>query len=272
MSVANPDRPTVLNVLGNALHGAGELADAERAYREALEHPQARSGEFEFGLNLNLGIVRESRGDLDGAGDAFEAASAAIERMKEPSPLLASKLLNNRGRLARHRGELESALQLQQRARSVLEAELPDHPDLAYVFDELGELQRRAGDLEAAQAALAHAGELRDAVYGPDNLYVSETILRLGRVFLDQDRPERAMAAARKSLELVEAFEQPPWTRATRQFLMARAIRRMGDASRADELAAQARSSCADSERFECRELERRIDRWARSEARDQAP
>ncbi|HWB81871.1 MAG TPA: tetratricopeptide repeat protein, partial [Nannocystaceae bacterium] len=84
------------------------------------------------------------------------------------------------------------------------------HPSLAYALDQLGELERGLGNLDAAMERFAEAGELRDATLGANHPETVTTLLGIGRVLLAKGERERARGAFSAALKIVDTHGQDP--------------------------------------------------------------
>ena len=157
---------------GNALEDAGELAQAEALYRQAVAKAPGHAR-----AHLNLGIALAARGDQPGA-------AAAYERVLEIDPAHAFGNYNY-ARLALLRGDLD-------RAEKLVAASLRARPDFpqalliqSAVFDSQG---RREPAIDALRAALRLQPD------DPGNWF------NLGSLLRRQSRPDEAEDALRRSL------------------------------------------------------------------------
>ena len=68
----------------------------------------------------------------------------------------------------------------------------PDHPEVAIILTNLGNVQRERGELAAAEASLTRALAIKEKAFGPDHPEVASTLTNLGIV----QQPGRQHAAS----------------------------------------------------------------------------
>lgn len=246
------------SLLADALLDQGRFTRAEGAYRVALEHPLATDPFLRFGLGVNRSLVHRFAGDFEGANASLDAAERELSGLEDIPAELRAPLVTNRAAVARLRGELERAEGLAQEARRLLESVDPQHPSLGYVFDELGALARERGEFKGSQAWLAQSLERWDAARGPGSIEAAGTLVSLAETFSAQGRPERAVQAADAALEIFATLERPQDERAQALLVRGRALETLDDPRAAASLA-EARESCRDSARWDCRRIRRDV-------------
>jgi tetratricopeptide (TPR) repeat protein len=132
-----PNNPIVQYQLGSAYRDAGELADAEQAYAQALWlHPA-----FVEALN-NLGVINEKQGDLNEA-EGYLVQGLAIR----PT---ASDLHHNLGVVYTKQGKLEEALEVYGRAVRLDPTDAQVRFNMAEVYVKLGDNYVTDGKIEEA--------------------------------------------------------------------------------------------------------------------------
>ncbi len=184
---AAAQRRDALLARANAAYLRGELADAERLYREALALDPAHVD----GLN-NLGALCARTGRRDEA-----KALLAQVLARDPDHLDA---LNNLGALHAEGGQLDDAVGLIRRALAV-------RPDFAVGHNTLGIALRRQGRLDDAIDAFERAVSL-DAAYADAHTNIGLAFRALGRM-------DDAVAAARRVVALRPASAEAHMNLAT---------------------------------------------------------
>jgi tetratricopeptide (TPR) repeat protein/serine/threonine protein kinase len=161
-----PDLPNAHFCLGNALRGEGKLDDAVAAYRDAIrlkpDYPMA---------HLCLGmLLQEHKRD-------YEGAIATLREAIRFSPADANTRNNLAWLLAncpepKHRQPAQAVALAQEAVKLA--------PNAAYVWNTLGVAQYRAGDCNAAVAALQKSIELNNGGYGGDWFVLAMAHHKLG--------------------------------------------------------------------------------------------
>ncbi len=208
MTTYAPEPPPINAVLRQAIarHQAGQLADAERLYRQVL----AVRPDFAE-VYVNLAVVLMFRGDLDAAvascrrGIALKPDYAkghchlgdilALQnRPEEAVPCYRRALLcrpdyaeahNNLGNALLRLGLLDEAAPSYARALAV-------RPDIAEAHNNLGHIHLRRGNLEEARAAFGRAVAISPGYAEAHN--------NIGHILLQQGRLDEATKALRHAL------------------------------------------------------------------------
>ena len=205
----------------------GLSPEAEAAGRRALAQFQALDDQWGVAqTQFSLAEIAKARGDLDGAEAGYEAALAAARESGPLWALLASlgglgglltlrgdraraagvyaeavaryrhtgqrrgfaHLYNELGAAARIGGELERARRLHQEALAIVRGLIGW--SVPHTLVQLGCAEARLGDLEAAEADLAEAAGLLQAV--PQPATAATAMVGAALVALGRGRPERA--------------------------------------------------------------------------------
>jgi len=85
----------------------------------------------------------------------------------------------------------------------------PSHPQVATTLGNLGNLQRRLGDLDAAQASLERALTFEEASYGPNHPEVAIALANLSIVQAELGDPDAAQASLERALAIKKAAYGP---------------------------------------------------------------
>lgn len=170
----DPGNPEIDMVLGLAYQSRGDLAKAERHFRDAI----GKRPDYADAHN-NLGIVLSNLGKGDEALREFEAAAGNV---LYPTPEWA---YYNMGEEHRRRKNAQKAEEMYRRAISLNDRYVPPYLMLALLQGERGQWREAAGTLEACvEAVPSHA----------------PAWLSLGRAYQTLGRPTDALDAFRSVL------------------------------------------------------------------------
>ena len=86
----------------------------------------------------------------------------------------------------------------------------------------------RARLLREAQAIAREALPLREAVHGPHDPFVANTLTGLGEVLIELQRPREAVEALDRAMKIREAVDPDVRARARTRFALARAVQHAG--------------------------------------------
>jgi eukaryotic-like serine/threonine-protein kinase len=178
--------------LGYALRDLGELETAVSAFQRAVHIRQA--GENQTGLPeclSGLAGVRIAQGHLDEAGELLLQAIAQLEQSGQLLGLARAEVMLSGVLCAQ--GQLDEALMLAERARDLRER-LGNPGQTADCCNQLGEIHRQKGDLEAAEEAYQTAVRLYGSIGSP---WAFMPEINLALVRMDQGRT----GLARRGLE-----------------------------------------------------------------------
>lgn len=163
------NRALATNNLGGILESLGDLAEAEKCYREALalrrKMNPAPEGDLDIVTSLgNLASVLSARGEHAAAEKMAEEAHAMVlklfdgkqRQLLDPSAL--ARAVNNLAETRRQRGENREAEALQKAAVEIRESAFPaGHPDLAMNIRNLAITRIDRGEWEAGAEGLEKA-------------------------------------------------------------------------------------------------------------------
>jgi tetratricopeptide (TPR) repeat protein len=165
----------------------GDLASAEAAYEAALTAARDGGPLFVVLASLvELGGLLAFRGD-DARAAALHAEAAALLRRTGQRRGFAH-LYNEQGGVARVRSDLERARRLHQEALGIVRELLGW--SVPHTLAQLGCVEARLGDLDAAEAHLREAGGLLRTIPQPATAAV--VLVGAALVALGRGRPERA--------------------------------------------------------------------------------
>jgi serine/threonine-protein kinase len=201
--------PAILIELGHFVLSRGELDEGGAHLEEAMTILEARGAGSSrlaaVGWN-NVGQLRASQGDVEGAAEAYQRSIdivAALPDVHEPNlPITLINLADLRERAGRH----AEADELLERARAYSLDKLGDNPYIAFLCGLWStEFAARRGDHEAvlrlAPESLASAEK---AAIDPGNLMLWSSHLNYGAALSATGRLESADQQLRRALEILE--------------------------------------------------------------------
>ncbi|MCC6623165.1 MAG: tetratricopeptide repeat protein [Deltaproteobacteria bacterium] len=184
-----PDMGVAWRVLGEAALAAEHWGEAVGALQTAI----TLGLEAEAGTWERLADALDELAELDAAEDAARTALG----MTGSDPHARRRRLNLLAVILKHRGNLEDALATAERAR----AEGPNDPA---VLHNLASIAEARGKPE--EAALLYAQAVADTP-------VPTTLWRYGRLLLELDRPDEALAAFKRAAANVARWSWPASSR-----------------------------------------------------------
>jgi len=157
----------------------------------------ARAGE----LHVNIGNVLASAGRLDEAAAKYAAALQVFEGHGNLGGQ--RRLVHNLAQLALVRGDPDTALRWARREIELLESlDQPDYTVIAYSV--LSHIHSLRGELDAAAAAINRAVDGMDAAYGADDPQRAIPLMALGRMQLQRNEDEAALATLERAAALLQ--------------------------------------------------------------------
>jgi len=188
------------NEMGLLLSRLGELNEAERVWREALEIDRRLDDERGQAICLgNLGIVLKTRGELEGA-EAMYRKSLAIGKKLGWLEGMANDY-GNLGMVLRIRGELEAAEAMFRRSLAI-EEKLGRLQGMASDYGNLGNVMKTRGDLEGAEAMFRKSLAIAEKLGATESM--ASACGNLGIAMITRGDLEGAEAMFRKSLAIAE--------------------------------------------------------------------
>ncbi len=179
----HPDLATSLNALGVALSRAGEMAEAETTFRQALEicrrQPEAQEATI---LSLSgLGDLLLEKGHYLEAEELFREELDLLLAMGRASSRQVGLARTNLGGALWLQGDLVAAEPVLRKALRDLEAIAGDqHPNTADALHYLAFVKAQAGETEAAGPLFRRALEIRRNTQGEDHPDTLTSLASLG--------------------------------------------------------------------------------------------
>jgi non-specific serine/threonine protein kinase/serine/threonine-protein kinase len=197
MSQVN-DRSIILNNIATLHQNLGELADAERCLRRAIENQEDRPTPNEAEVltcKRNLAGVLQDQGRFDEARVMYEQVLEGRLRLFGEQSRQVAMAANALASLHRDQGRNDVALGLKQREVAIWSALLPaDHPQLLIAKIDSGELLRLLGRLDEADALISPSVPLVEAKLGMGDPYTQRSLEFLANLLRSQGKPDEADA------------------------------------------------------------------------------
>jgi eukaryotic-like serine/threonine-protein kinase len=237
-----------LQNLGASYFMQGAYEYALELYQESLERLEAVLGPE----HANVGVLAYSvstallmLGRHDEALRMAHRANAIGTKAHGDGSVSTANDWSLIGEIHARAGDLLAAENALRRALAELEAADPDDRRRhAFYRSQLGATLAKAGELEEAERLLTGALDEHEALRGPEDEHVAETLGWLADLHLDGHRdPQRAQPLAERSLAIYDSAPTSPQVRAEARFRLARVLAALEPASvpqHARELAQQA--------------------------------
>jgi serine/threonine-protein kinase len=245
---AGPDSPETadsLNRLGNVHRRFGRLVQAEPMLVRALEWRRdhgAVDHDLADSYN-NVGLLRNELGWYEQAEAALREAIDLHRRVGGPATTQAAAPLHNLALSLRSQGRLDAA---RQAALDSLALKRPNDwslSSLANTLAVLAGIERRRGDLPAALAASTESLQLREQVFGRDNVMIASGLATHAGILHALSRKESAESLYREALALHERAGSADSLRAADiQLGYARFLQQVGRTGEAAAFMARARA------------------------------
>jgi serine/threonine-protein kinase len=199
----HPDTMLTLGELGHTQLELVELDEGRESLRTTRDFYQHRYGDHWLtseALN-DLGLLELEAGHFDESEQLLEA-SRAMDRRLGLTGADTAWVLINLASLAKQRGDLSKAAEMEREALRLREAELPpDHPLIATSLNNLGAVLTKLGQYGEAESLLARVLEILEPQVGTEHPYFAKATSNLGLVYLAREDPETARQLFRRSAE-----------------------------------------------------------------------
>ena len=239
------DTAALLDTLGTLSWFEGDIADAERFYRRALQlarqtlaagHPSIAVYQRDLGEALwSLGRISEAR-DLQRAGLALSRRT-----LGDTHPEVVWEL-TDLGNYQMELGEYSEARRLYEEALAAVTTRYgASHLNAATVLHNLALLYGRLGDQAEATRRLEQAIAIWQRVLGPSHPYVGRALDSLAEVFRDQGRYADAQSLLERSLQIREKSLGGDHHEVAESLTkLAAVLTRLGNASEAQQILSRA--------------------------------
>jgi len=209
-----------LTASGTELHAKGQYAEAEGAFRQALEKAEETADPRRIARSLNdLAVEIHIRGDIAHADEMFRRAVAIWETLPEPGSLVAG--LANLASIYSEEARYDRAEPLSRRALEI-QSQISGPGDLkvASMLDRLGDIQFGLGNYADAETTFRKALSVREKVLSPTDPQLAETLIGLGSVCATLARFREAEGLYQRAILIRERAlgnQHPDTTRALNQ-------------------------------------------------------
>jgi len=161
--------------LGHGFHAQGNLREAREQYERTLAlSRKIGDRQSEAIAYVNLGTISQELGDRVQAREAFEECVTVCREIGARYP--EGYGIIGQGNLVDEEGDCVEALRLTEQSL-VLRREIRHGDGIADSLRQLGDIQRRAGDVEAARTALEEAGALSRDIGRTGSVALAEAML-----------------------------------------------------------------------------------------------
>lgn len=163
------------------------LESAEQLYAEAaktltghnVDDPEIAR------VYLNMGLIRELRGDYDAALALYEQSLSHRERLLGRSHMDVAKTLRGIGIILAHTGQIEEALGVFERVLDILEANVGQiHPEVAEVLQHTAQAEEQRRNFGEALKLYDIAVKILEQCYGVDHHTIPPVLERMAAVLL----------------------------------------------------------------------------------------
>ena len=195
---------------GVDLYGEGKYEDALEAFAAALQLQRASVGDDHLCIALtlaNMGATYLQLEKFDEATCVLEE-SLSIKQRVAPSMVLADTM-NNLGNCANLSGDYVKSLFYYTEAVDDLEMKGGNSADIASALFNLGRLKVQQNRWEPALLDLEKACALGKEVFGPQHLFVSETMDLMGFIHLSTSDFDKAMVSFTNALAIHRRLHGP---------------------------------------------------------------
>jgi Tfp pilus assembly protein PilF len=203
----------VLQALGDVAAGKGEFAQADTAYRAALEIRRRIHGEENIDVATTLAAMASSRLSQ---GKAVDAESLLVHvvamdtRLRAPDDPRALSNLSNLAAAHWYQGRFAAAESLFRRTLEVQQRTLgPDHPDVAGALMNLGAVSWVQGKYEEALASYERARPILEKTLGTSHTTVAGIYNNLGETYWKLRRYREGEELFRRALAIKDSVLTP---------------------------------------------------------------
>jgi len=201
---SDPDLPGAYSVLGVALRRLGRNEEALAAYKAgvALLSESDRNASTGLSLRNNIASAYQSLGRVDEAEAGYKDVIAAWTALGGPEHIETVTVTSNLGTLYLRSGRFREALDLLAPLRDVAErVNGPDHLSTLFLLNNIANAHENLGELPQA-IAIYEEVIARYQRKDPNNVEASIPLSNLAGLYMRDKQPEKAVAAARRALQL----------------------------------------------------------------------
>lgn len=176
-----------------------------------------------------MGVRAHYAGDAQTAEVHWRRAYAIMEAALGPDHPELFYSLGNLSEAMREQGKFDEALVTLQRVATLQRSLPPIHREHATTLHNIAGVQLRRGELEAARAGFDEALRVREAVFGPDDPAVANTLTELSDVLLELGRAAEARPLIERAQVIRDAAASSKLEAAYTELMLGRARLATGD-------------------------------------------
>lgn len=200
-----PELAAILNNLGSLYYALGRRPEASPLLARAVEiWSKADPAPDGLGAALhNLAAVYRAQGRYSEAAALYERALKFREDRGGSASLALLPLLDGLALADREQGEYERARQAMDRALAIARAhEAERDASAAEAFEATGVILDGQGRVLDAEGLLQKAIEIREQLFGAEDIHVAGTLCDLALVFRHEGQPEKSAQLYRRALAI----------------------------------------------------------------------
>ena len=200
------DIALIYSALANTYQEEMRFQEAEQLYRKGISI-LLRQPERSLILAIiwrNLASTLTAETDYRGALAALDRASKLVETKKLVDAKLNAEILNGRGIVYFHQGQLGKAKTYLARAAQIVPASMePQDLSAEDVLNNLAHVYQNSGESRKAEQTYKHALELTEMRLGPSHPNVGLTLTNLGNLCIELKRYKEAESYFQRSLQIL---------------------------------------------------------------------
>ena len=200
------DIALIYSALANTYQEEMRFQEAEQLYRKGISI-LLRQPERSLILAIiwrNLASTLAAETDYRGALAALDRASKLVETKRLVDAKLNAEILNGRGIVYFHQGQLGKAKTYLARAAQIVPASMePQDLSAEDVLNNLAHVYQNSGESRKAEQTYKHALELTEMRLGPSHPNVGLTLTNLGNLCIELKRYKEAESYFQRSLQIL---------------------------------------------------------------------
>lgn len=207
-----PDDDAILVGLGLTLIKIGNYKEAETLYHRALDIREKRLGAAhpEVARTLNaLGELYYEQGRYVEAEALYRRSLSIMEKTSPPDHAVLTTTLNGLGALFAQKEEYVQAIEMYQRALAIENTSSSESPNVAYIYNNLGNLYHSMGNISAAQDLYERALMILEKALGPSHPEVALLLDNLGVLYSEKGDYRNSEILFKRALEVKESTPRP---------------------------------------------------------------
>ncbi len=183
--------------------------ERDRANREAVRAAQEAEGARQVSdflvRSFAVSDPSEARGNSVTAREILDRGAGMIEKELVGQPEVQARLMTTMGNVYQSLGLYTQSVALLQKSLDVRRRFHGErHPDVATALHDLGTIRMLAGDLPGAEMALKASLAMREDLFGPEGIDVSDTLSSLAQLAYARGAYAQAEELFRRRLAILE--------------------------------------------------------------------